>query len=285
MSKFSYFLREPLVLFLAIGAVLFSLDALRPPAAPPPEEIWVTAGQIKNMSGLFARTWRRPPNNEELDTLIENHIREEIIVREATALGLDRDDAIIRRRLVQKYEFLTEDISELRQPSEEELTAFLAAEEGRYRIPANYSFRQVFLSQDSVLEDVQEQVAQLKAELEGGGDPRRLGDAIGLPNHIRRADETRIAATFGQPFADALYDLPIGVWSGPILSAYGAHLVLIEAREVAHTPSLAEIRTTVERDWRRAEQFKLQAQLLDQLRQNYRILIEPHALRPKDAAS
>ena len=105
-------LREPLFQFLALGAMLFALYGLvGKRSAEAPEKIVVSASRIANLGDGFARTWRRPPSEQELQGLIEDYIRDEVFYREGRAAGLDRDDVIIRRRVRQKMEFLAEDMS------------------------------------------------------------------------------------------------------------------------------------------------------------------------------
>lgn len=285
MSKPGSFLREPLVHFFVVGALLFGWSAYRAPEEALRDEIRITAGQIENLAELFEQTWRRPPAANELAALIDSRVREEVLFREAKALGLDRDDVIIRRRLVQKYDFLTDDLSYLREPDEAELAAFLEAEADRYGIGAKISFRHVFLSRERADGDVEGQLDRLRAELAAGGDPGLLGDPIDLPARMERTDHARVAATFGPQFAGALAGLPVGTWSGPVPSAYGLHLVFVEAREEGRLPDLAEVRKAVERDWLETEKRKLRAALLDRLRQNYDIVIEQAGTASAEPAS
>ena len=117
----SRLLREPLLQFLVLGAILFGLYSLVDKrGAEAPEKIVVSASQIANLADGFSRTWRRPPSKEELQNLIENYIRDEVFYRAGRAAGLDRDDVVIRRRVRQKMEFLAEEIS-VPEPSESEL--------------------------------------------------------------------------------------------------------------------------------------------------------------------
>ena len=104
-------LREPLLHFLVIGAALFGLYGLVGKKEAEPAKIVVSAERVANLADRFARTWRRPPTQEELDGLVEDDIRDEVLYREGRAAGLDRDDAVIRRRVRQKMEFLAEDMA------------------------------------------------------------------------------------------------------------------------------------------------------------------------------
>ena len=105
---------EPLVHFLLLGAALFALNAALPGAAAP-KEIMVTEGRIRSLAETFRLTFQRAPTREDLDALIEEFVREEVLYREALAAGLDRDDNTIRRRLRQKMEFLSEEAADDRR--------------------------------------------------------------------------------------------------------------------------------------------------------------------------
>ena len=222
-------LREPLVQFLLLGAVLFVLDAwLRPAAAPVAStEIVVSETRIDNLAQNFRRTWQRPPTRQELDGLIEAFVKEEVMVREALALGLDRDDAIIRRRLQQKMEFVSEEAAASVQPTDEELAKYLAANADAFRVEGRVSFTQVYL-------DPRRRAATRR--------PTRSGCSMPLNSTRRVAPTPRSWATgcccssrgtrmrrrrksprlFGAEFAEALVKQPVGQWIGPIASGYGA---------------------------------------------------------------
>ncbi len=118
-------LREPLLHFLLLGTGLFVLSGFLGEPTPSDSRVVVTPGHVERLVETWRRTWQRPPTAQELEGLIEDHIKEEILYREAIAMGLDRDDTIIRRRLRQKMEFLAEDIAAQDEPAEEELELFL----------------------------------------------------------------------------------------------------------------------------------------------------------------
>src|ERR1700730_2022585 len=159
-------LRQPLLQFLALGALLFALYGLAGKrSADAPEKIVVSAARIANLGDGFARTWRRPPSGQELQGLIEDYVRDEVFYREGRAAGMDRDDVIIRRRVRQKMEFLAEDIS-LPEPSDEQLAAYLASNPQRFRAEDQIAFHQVFLSatrRANTIESDSEQVGSLLA--------------------------------------------------------------------------------------------------------------------------
>lgn len=241
--------REPLVHFLAIGAILFVVFEWRGPAS---HRIVITPGQVDALAAGFARTWQRPPSEEELKGLIDEHVREEIATREAIAAGLDRDDTIIRRRLRQKLEFLVEDTSEVAPPTDAELGAWLNAHPDQYRQDPEVAFRQVHLSPERRRARLDDDARLMLARLTTAGadaDVDALGDSRLLPVDVDRAPRSDIVGRFGEEFADRLLDVETGRWVGPIQSAYGVHLVFVRERVAGRMPSLDDVRPQVERDF------------------------------------
>ena len=132
--------------FLVLGAALFGLFSMVDKKdAEAPTKVVVSASRVATLADRFARTWRRPPTEQELQGLVEDYIRDEIFYREGRAAGLDRDDVVIRRRVRQKMEFLAEDMAAA-EPSDEQLAAYLASNPERFRTEDRLTFRQVFLS-------------------------------------------------------------------------------------------------------------------------------------------
>ena len=132
--------------FLVLGAALFGLFSMvGKKDAEAPAKIVISASRVATLADRFARTWRRPPTEQELQGLVEDYIRDEIFYREGRAAGLDRDDVVIRRRVRQKMEFLAEDMAAA-EPSEEQLAAYLASNPERFRTEDRLTFHHVFLS-------------------------------------------------------------------------------------------------------------------------------------------
>ena len=271
-------LREPLLHFLLIGAALFAVDAwLRPAAAPAAStEIVVSEARIASLAQNFRRTWQRPPTKEELDGLVESFVKEEVLVREALALGLDRDDAIIRRRLQQKMEFVSEEAAALAQPTDEDLARYLAANADAFRAEARVSFAQVYLDPRRRAATLAVDAKRLLDALNGARppDPAQLGDRLLLlePGY-QNAPQAEVARLFGADFAEALVKQPVGQWIGPIASGYGAHLVRVDALMPGGTPKLDEVRPLVEREWANARRQELGKAFYDRLRARYTIKV------------
>jgi hypothetical protein len=273
-----FLLREPLVHFLLIGAALFLLFGLFNNAAgPQSDRIVITAGQIDYLKANFTRTWQRPPAEQELQGLIDSYVRDEIFYREALAMGLDRDDSVIRRRLKQKLEIMSDDLAGVAIPSEEELRQFLASHPERFRHEPQVAFRHIFLNTDQRGYTTVDEAARLLTQLSTEGDktnPDSLGDSFMLPKSFDLSSASEIARHFGEPFSLAIMNVKPGHWAGPIESGYGLHLVLVSQHIESRLPELAEVRDVVEREWFAAHRKELKESIYKKLREKYTIVFE-----------
>jgi PPIC-type PPIASE domain len=276
MNRLQTILREPLLHFLVLGALLFVLfDLVGAPREAPKDRIVVSAAQIENLALLFRRTWRRPPTQAELDGLIADHVKEEILYREALALGLETDDIVIRRRLRQKMEFISEDIAAQAEPTEAELQAFLAEHAERYREPARVSFSQVYLSPERRGAAARSDAERVLVALDAGRtDPAVSGDPFLLEQDYRLQTPHDIERLFGERFAAGIAELPVGHWAGPLESGYGLHVVLVRERTQSQLPALDEVREPVLRDWRAARRDEANQAFYDALRARYDVTVE-----------
>jgi hypothetical protein len=269
-------IREPLVQFLILGAGLFLLYGYVGDAAPErADRILVDEAEVARLSEQFQRTWMRPPTREELAGLAEDFVKEEILYREALALGLDRDDLVIRRRMRQKMEFLNADLVEQREPTHEELQAYLDANPGKFRLPARYSFRQIYLGPDGAggARRAADLLARLRADPALGADPQALGDPTLLPPGMELAPQREIAATFGTEFADVVSGLPEAGWRGPYGSSYGLHLVRLTEKTEGGLPQLGQIRSAVAREWSNERRQAADDRFYQALRERYSVEI------------
>lgn len=270
-------LREPLFHFLLLGAALFVIDALGGDGADTESRhIEVSPQRIEQLATVFQRTWQRPPTPQELDGLIEDFVKEEIYYREARALGLDQDDTIIRRRLRQKLEFLTDEAGSAASPTDEELEAFLEEHADAYRFPPLLSLRQIYFSVDRRGESAADDARELLGHLPAGRwpeDGETLGDRLLLTVPESPSSPTEIARLFGERFAAAVAALPVGVWSGPVESGYGLHLVLVTERRDGRMPALEEVRREVERDWFARRRERVAEEFYGELRRRYDVVV------------
>ncbi len=268
-------LREPLLHFLLLGALLFALYGwLHQGTGRSSNEIVVSQGQLESLQAQFARTWRRPPTQAELTGLVDAWVREEILYREGLALGLERDDTVVRRRVSQKVEFLADGMAPT-VPTTAELQGWLDAHADDYRIAPTYSLRQIYFDP-----------ARHPGRLEGDISAARLalaqgksvyGDSTMLPQELNSASAAEVVRVFGNDFEQALKSLPVGEWRGPVRSGFGLHLVELKARDGGRPATLDEARQAVERDLLHARTQEAKAAFYDKLRARYSVRIEGDA--------
>lgn len=263
-------LREPLVHFFLLGAAIFWLFAVFDDSPPPvaADVISVTEDDARRLAASFEATWRRSPNDAELNHLIDAFIREEVYVREAIALGLDRDDAVIRRRLQTKMEFLTESGAEAVEPDDATLADHLSAHPERFAQPPLVAFEQILVNGRAA----QEMLTLIRSRLDAGLDPDSVGQPSLLPYRFPAGSQQAIDGAFGTGFFDAIADLPPGVWSGPVTSPFGRHLVRVTERREASLPPLEAVRDRVERDWRASFAETLREDRFEALRSRYQVV-------------
>ena len=271
-------LREPLLHFLILGAGIFLVYfVVNDRASVPSERIVIDENQALRLAEQFQRTWMRPPTRQELEGLTEDFVREEILYREAQALGLDQDDLIIRRRLRQKIEFLTTDLIEQQAPTDAELQAFLEANKDRFHMPDRFSFQQIYLNPYRSAGGAKGAAARLLVRLNANSDleadPKLIGDATMLPAKLDAATPREVDNVFGRGFAEAIENAPTGRWAGPFESSYGLHLIRMTAREARSLPTLEVLRTIVEREWLAERRRVANDEFYQALRQRYDIEI------------
>jgi len=271
-------LREPLFHFLLIGAVIFvAFRFVSGDETNRPSKIVVTQAQIESLGVGFARTWRRSPTAAELQGLVRDYVREEIYAREAMILRLDKDDTIIRRRLRQKLEFISEDIANQADPSEEQLRAYLTQHLDVFRTDRRFTFEQVYLNPQQRGRNLERDAAQMLAHLQQAGsraDVSSLGDSLMLDYEFNGIPAGEVAKQFGEKFAAKLGELQAGQWQGPIESGYGAHLVLLRQRTEGHIPALEEVRDAVRSAWANAHRVEASEKFYHNLLKRYDVVIE-----------
>lgn len=278
--------KEPLAQFLGLALMIFlTYGALNGSETRRPDRIVVSRAKIEQLASYFAMTQQRPPTASDLKGLIDDYVKEEIYYREALALGLDKDDTVIRRRLRNKMEFLSQAEAEGSVPTGPDLEAYLKANPRKFEIEPAFAFRQIYLSPDKRGTRAGKDAASLLAELlnDPALDPVTLGDSTLLPSELPVTSKTSIGQIFGQQFADALDQVTPGQWTGPIKSAYGLHIVRISERRAERVPSLAEVRDTVAREWANEKRIAIDEARLRTLWKRYDVSIEsgPQAKAPR----
>ncbi len=277
--------REPLLHFLILGALLFGLyfwvsgDSLTSTSSKP--QIDISAGTVEFLKTTWQKQWGRAPNSKELQNLVDNYVRDEVLYQQAVALGLDENDTIVRRRLIQKMQFLTEDVSPVPEPSDEVLQAYLADHADRYTIPDKFSFAQIYFSRDLRRERTDGEAQDLLNQLQANPNVERfqqLGDRSMLPVTYTLVSNQTLTNTFGGNFAQEMTGLTEKGWQGPFHSAYGSHLVYVSDIKQGHIATLTEVRRDVRRDWMRDQRQQLDDLFYQQLRDRYTLSIDQDAI-------
>ena len=273
LKKAGQLLREPTLQFLVLAGVLFGIHALFD-SGQEAERIVVSQAQIESLRQGFVSDWAREPTDRELQELVEDQVREEVYYREARALGLDRDDPVIRRHLRLKMALFAESL-DVPAPTEAELADFLARHPEAFRQQDRITFEQVFLNSgrgESLVADVKAMAEQLSAlpDLVDAGQ----GDEFFVGNRLDRANRAEVGRLFGQAFAERVFNLPRESWHGPIASPYGLHFVRVHERLTGEVPPLEAIRDRLEQQWRAAHLQQRREDHYRQLRAHYDVVIE-----------
>ncbi len=274
------FLKEPLLHFVLLGAMLFLLFFYVNDDPFPEDEknIVVNNSTLSLLIETFERTWMRPPTSVEMKGLIDNYVKEEIYYREGLALGLDKNDLVIRRRIHQKLEFLNTDLVETFPPKEAELKAYLANNPEKYRKEETITFHQIYINVSKNGNDPWEKARKLLTQMRNRTlseqELKQYGDSSMLPEFIKDESLSGIVRLFGEEFADEIIRAPLGVWSGPYTSTYGLHLVYLSEKKPAQTLSLEEVSDAVERDFNNDRRRDLNNKLYQALRKRYSVTTE-----------
>jgi hypothetical protein len=280
--------REPLIHFVLLGALIFAVNAWRDKQRPAETEtgrIEVTAGTIAWLSEGFSKQWHRAPDADELRGLVNEHVREEVLYREALALGLDGNDTIVRRRLAQKMEFLGQDLATAGKPDEAALRKFYDENAARYAKAARVSFQHIYFSKDKRGDRLEADAREALTALVNGARDESLGDPFLRELEFANAPETDIASALGREFAAQVITLPTGEWRGPVASSYGVHLVRVSNRAEPQAVEFEAVREAVVRDFSEERRLAANADFIRRLKERYSIRVDEAAFNGATAPS
>lgn len=282
--KIERLVSDPLVHFLVVGAALFGLLALGGGSADPEstrEQIRIDAAEIRETLEAATILQGREPTDEELRELVEPLIREEVLYREALALGLDENDDEVRRRLVEKMRYLTEDLADPEPASREALREFYASNRERFRIPERVTFDQLFFSPRERGEQLEADVEAALEALREGADAEAFGDSTPLQSRFVDAPRDQVRVLFGEPFMQAVFDADAGRWIGPFESDFGLHLVRLVERKAARTPEFEAVVDEAREQYAAERREAANEQAFAEMREHYEIEVEwPERLDP-----
>lgn len=286
----SKLLREPLVHFVLIGGLIYLLiSALSPSVSsysdttiPVTDDALVTYLQKRDQvfDAALYKSRLASLSAEERKRLVEQYAEQEVLFREAKNLGLDQNDEVLRRRLIQKLKYFLEGMASTDTAvGEAEIKQYFADNQQDYRVAANMSFTHLFFKQNEAdraeaKQRALEKLDDLSAESQAGG----VLIADHFPYHRNYAGKTaaQISRHFGSDFAARLFELQADNtrWQGPVESAYGHHLVLVSNRKEAYMPALEAVYQAVKQDAERAKFAEARQAQIDQLVAQYEIVEE-----------
>jgi len=271
---------EPLFHFFLIGALIYAAYAFMGNRAieDSGKRITVTAGQISALEDAWKKRWNRPPTQQELQGVVKQFLRERVLSSEAIAMGLDKDDVVIRRRMSQKLEYLSQDLLGVGTPSDEELAAYFTKNARAYEKPALVTMTHIFFDPDKrgdqALEEAKTQKVVLANLKVAPTDARSYGDQFLLQSYYPERTYAELSKLFGSGFVETLVKLSPKEWHGPVLSGYGVHLVYIHHREKARAAKLEDVKDRVLANWQDNRRKKLSEKYLSGLLDRYQVRIE-----------
>jgi peptidyl-prolyl cis-trans isomerase C len=280
LSAVKRWLREPLLHFLLIGLVLFGVYAYTNRGRigiESPRRIVLSLDELRTMTAYFESQWHRAPTPQEFQAMVEDKIKEEVLYREGLAMGLDKDDTIVKRRMAQKMQFLAEDVAAAHEPSTAELKAWFEKNTDKFALPSRYSFRHIYFSPDKRGKNAYNDAVQTLARIAGQPEDSPLipsvADRFMFQDYYGDRAPSAIAKEFGPQFAVALEKLKPGSWQGPIESGYGWHLVFVDAVIPGRIPAFEEVESEVKTAWLGEQKAQAWQKAYQTMRAKYTVLL------------
>jgi peptidyl-prolyl cis-trans isomerase C len=240
---------EPLVHFVAAGLVLFAMGELYHRQTSI-YRIEVTPRHVQQLARGYSLQYGAAPDPQTLEALVRSDVHDEMLYRQGVALKLDRDDEIVRRRVIQKMQFLMQDLNAPAEPTQAQLQAFYAAHAARYATAPRATFSHIFFSGADARARAAEMLRKLPSGLTRAPD---RGDPFPDLYDFSAYEPEQVYRLFGHTaFTDAVFHGPVGRWIGPYGSAYGWHLIYVDARQAPEAPPFAAVRDAVRADYLQA---------------------------------
>jgi peptidyl-prolyl cis-trans isomerase C len=280
MPRFKRWAREPLLHFLLLGVALFAVYGYinrGRGGIESSKQIALTLDDVRQMDLYFESQWHRPPTPQEFQAMVEDKVREEVLYREGIAMGLDKDDTIVKRRMAQKMQFLAEDVAAAHEPSTAELKAWFDKNKDKFALPSRYSFRHLYFSPDKRGKNAQDDATKALAKIVGQPQDSKpaasLTDPFMFQDYYGDRTPDAIAKEFGPPFALALEKLKPGSWQGPVESGYGWHLVFVTTVIPGRIPAFEEIESDVKTAWLGEQKRQAWEKAYAEMRAKYTVLL------------
>jgi hypothetical protein len=273
-------LHEPLLHFLVLGIALFvaysRIEGGRG-GVESSKQILLTLDEFAQLALMFQSQWRREPTPEEFNRLVENRVRNEVLYREALAMGLDKNDEIVKRRMAQKMQFLAEDVAAAREPTTAELENWYEKNGPTFAQPNRLSFRHLYFSPDSrggrARDDATKVLAKLTSQPQDAKVAGSLADPFMFQDYYRDRAPEQLSKEFGPQFARAIEKLAPGSWQGPIESGFGWHLVFIDTVIPGRVPAFEEVEADVKAAWLTEQKARAWEKAYKDMRAKYTVLL------------
>jgi peptidyl-prolyl cis-trans isomerase C len=273
-------LREPLLQFLLLGLMLFVVNSYIQRGRPGGEsskQINITTDDLRQLDAYFGSQWHRPPTPEEFTALVETKVQEEVLYREGLAMGLDRDDTIVKRRMAQKMHFLAEDVAAAHEPTGAELKAWYEKNSQAFALPGRATFRHLYFSPDSRGQRAREDAGRVLARIAGQPEDSKLAASMGDPfmfqDYYGDRSSEQLAKDFGPNFAQGIFQLKPGSWQGPIESGYGWHLVFVDSFTSGRVPAFEEVEPDVKTAWLADQKQHAWNKAYTEMRAKYKVFL------------
>ncbi|WP_306914371.1 peptidylprolyl isomerase [Rhizobium mesoamericanum] len=275
-KKWQRLLSEPLLHFIVVGVVLFGAYRLLTPApegAADQQKINLTKDDVRQLAVTWLAQGRPAPTPDEMRSLMDQKVTEEILFREAVSLGLDRDDEIIKRRLAQKMDFLAADLAKLDEPDNAKLKEWYSKHSDRFALAPHLSFRHLYFSfdkhGDATRDAAVAAIPTISGKPAGSPEVASIADPFMFRNYYGDATPEQMAKEFGPDFAQALFTLKPGSWQGPVQSGYGWHLIWVDSIESGRVPAFEEVAPAVKSAWLDERYEEVKSNALKEMRSRY----------------
>lgn len=277
--------KEPLLHFILLGAMLYLASSYWMEQNVASERtVVVSNGQIRHLQTLFSKTWQRSPSNDELANVIQEYVLEQIAYREGLALGLEREDTVITRRIRQKLDFIAEESGVRVEVSDALLRNYSAKHTNKFRLEPRLTLRQIYLDPqrhgDELSATAQNLLARLTVEPELDSD--YLGDQGLFKLRYQAQTPTELARIFGREFAEQATELKTDEWQGPVKSSFGIHLVRVEQKVAGRMPEFSSIRDKVLQEWENKRRDKAVQTYYANLLDRYQVIVEWPETKERD---
>ena len=259
---------------MLIGILLFALYGIVNNNSNKKNVILIDDLDMDNLISKWEMQWKRVPTERELKNLVDQNIRQEIFYQEALKMNLDHNDEIIKRRLAQKMQFLSDDLASINEPTEDELKKYYDENFEKYLRPYSYSFYQIIFTADKRTDPKNDAETTLRDHKKASFEEMKdRGDKLPFPYFYDNIDEDRLTRELGSKFSLALQSQGKNNWIGPISSGFGQHLVFVTGKTIPSRPEFAEIKDALVRDKKYDDQQNFNNLIYQELKKNYDIEI------------